>query len=50
MKIIMAKKNWESNKNNVWRYWHGGTSDKLTYKNECAHGWTVNLVYYKKRF
>ena len=39
---------WEINKNNVLQDRHGGTSDKLTYKNECHHDWTLNLVYYKK--
>ena len=39
---------WEINKNNVLQYRHGGTSDKLTYKNECHHDWTLNLVCYKK--
>ena len=39
---------WEINENNVLQYWHGGTSDKLTYKNERHHDWTLYQVYYKK--
>ena len=47
MKIIMEKK-LEINKNKVQQYWHGGTSDKLTYKKECVHDGTLSLVCYKK--
>ena len=39
---------WEINEKNVLQYWHSGTLDKLTYKNERHHDWTLYQVYYKK--
>ena len=44
----MKKKNLEINKNKVQQYWHGGTSDKLTYKKECVHDGTLSLDCYKE--